>query len=113
MPTARLALVRAFPILGGSTAARSAYGYQNRSGNSGTGRRSRAVLASASTGRSTRQGDIADIDAKRAMGGGIKYEKSFTVQYSDHDEASLVHMRDLDLGGERRATGRATSESSL
>ncbi|KAL1958871.1 hypothetical protein VTO42DRAFT_3708 [Malbranchea cinnamomea] len=29
--------------------------------------------------------------------GGIRYQKSFTVELSDHDEMSLVHMREFNL----------------
>lgn len=96
MPTARLALMRGFKVFrettirGGYT-----YGYNIQTSNSAAGPQSRAAATSS--------GPVVSADAP--SNGAIAYQKTFTVQYSsDHDEASLVHMR--DLGGRDGRDGR-------
>ncbi|KAL1854458.1 hypothetical protein VTK73DRAFT_8740 [Phialemonium thermophilum] len=110
MPTTRLMLVRLFPILGGSTRRDYYYGYNhnNRNHHNGPNSRgatagSRGVVSSSRGGvshsRSVAETTVAGPGTSTPPEGQITYQKGFTVQYSDHDEASLVHMRDLDLNG--------------
>lgn len=102
LPTARLMLVRLFPVLGGSGATGGYYYGQRNTGNSRPGR---SGVRSAADGR---PGD----DGAVKRGGAIIYQKSFTVQYGDEpDEQSLVHMRDLE--GRDRGTRSDRSEASL
>jgi hypothetical protein len=44
--------------------------------------------------------------------GGVLYQKSYAIQYSDHDESSLVQMRDLGTVGEGREVSTADSRIS-
>ncbi|OIW29283.1 hypothetical protein CONLIGDRAFT_413814 [Coniochaeta ligniaria NRRL 30616] len=101
LPTARLMLVRLFPVLGGSGGTAGYYYGQRNTGNSRVGR---SGARSAADG-----GQSDDPGAKR--GGAIVYQKSFTVDYGEQDEQSLVHMRDLE--GRDRATRSDRSETSL
>ena len=106
LPTARLMLVRLFPVLGGSgNTGGYYYGQRGNTGNSRLGGRS--GVRSAADGRA---GD----DGALKRGGAIIYQKSFTVQYGDEpDEQSLVHMRDLE-GRDRGTRSRSDrSEASL
>lgn len=95
MPTARLALMRAFDVFRETTISRSGYyGYNNQPSGSTPGSHSQAAVTS--------DGHAADAGGPSV----IVYKKSYTVQYSDHDEASLVDMRNLDSHGrESRRTG--------
>lgn len=102
MPTARLALMKAFKVFRETTNRTGYYGYQNQASKSGGGTRSRVVATPSSANASS-----------SPPTGGITYQKSFTVQYSDHDEASLVQMRDLDASGrDERESHRTVSVSS-
>lgn len=102
MPTARLALMRAFTVFRETTNRSGYYGYPNQGSKSGAGPRSRTAATPSSA-----------PTASKTPSGAITYQKSFTVQYSDHDEASLVHMRDLDAGGrDGRESQRTVSVSS-
>jgi hypothetical protein len=101
LPTARLMLVRLFPVLGGSG---GTAGYYYGKQNTGNSRLGRSGVRSAADG-----GQIDDLGIKR--GGAIVYQKSFTVQYGEQDEQSLVHMRDLE--GHDRGARSDRSETSL
>lgn len=103
LPTARLMLVRLFPILGGSHATGGYYYGQRNTGNSRLGR---------SGLRSATDGGQSDDPGGVKRGGAIIYQKSFTVDYGEQDEQSLVHMRDLEPPHDR-GTRSDRSETSL
>lgn len=99
LPTVRLVLVKLFPILAGSTRRLTGsylqrYGNEGRSGTAGT------RGATAGGGHSAH---IVTIDrpastyggSEEGQPGGIVFHKTYTVQYSDNDESSLVRMSDL------------------
>ncbi|EGY21307.1 hypothetical protein VD0002_g7943 [Verticillium dahliae] len=95
MPAVRLLLVRFFPALAGSSArSRGAMYYEYGSGprSKTTGTRN-GTRTGTTVGVSTSGGHSPDL--KLGSGGGIVTQKSYDVQYSDNDEASLVHMSDL------------------
>jgi len=95
LPTVRLLLVRIFPVLGGTTRSRPTYGQRYgdvlRSGVSGTG-----VSAAQVTTGDRPESSISDGQPV------IISKKTWTVQYSDNDESSLVGLSDLDQGGKQR-----------
>ncbi len=110
MPTLRLMLVRVFPAL----SAGSRYGrgyYPSGSGQvlsskaQGSQGRSRNNMNSKSKFNGSQPGSSAASETAKPMG--IIRQQTFAVKYDD-DEASLVHMRDLDRSG--RSAASATSE---
>lgn len=87
MPALRILLVRLFPILGGSSHDSSKY--QQQYGESFAPRskitnRSRALVELPSR-------DEAEVPDH----GGIELKRTYRVQYSDGDEASLVAQREM------------------
>lgn len=91
MPTMRLMIVRIFPALGDGTSRNQKY-YQSGSLNnayskgrsrSGTGGRLPSVVQQ-------------PAETKKGL---IHQKKTYTVQYDDNDEQSLVPMQDLDSKG--------------
>ncbi|KAB5571753.1 putative integral membrane protein [Coniochaeta sp. 2T2.1] len=117
MPTFRLMLVRAFPVLGGGSSGGGTGGpYYYGQRKSGHSRLPRSGNRSAAVGGAGGAG-TADDAFKDKKSGAIVYQKSFTVQYGEEqDEVSLVRMGELD--GQGRGTGarseaRSRSEVSL
>ncbi|KAK6063638.1 CFEM domain-containing protein [Seiridium cupressi] len=100
MPSLRVILVRIFPSLGGTTRAANQY-YQS---GSRTGNKSK-VRSRAGTG-----GQMPSIVHYPEPRKGIVQQRTYTVQYDDSDEQSLVHMQDLDSKGTK---SRSTSEMSV
>jgi hypothetical protein len=91
LPSARLLLVRLFPRLGSSTRNRSHKYYENQN--------TAGSFQLGTTSRSAVEGGPAVVDTTKGGDRTITYHKSFTVQYSDNDEASLVRMSDLESPG--------------
>ncbi|KAH7305925.1 CFEM domain-containing protein [Stachybotrys elegans] len=93
LPTLRIILVKFFPALSGSSYGSKGAYYNQRSGGSGVVRsgisRSRHEASVAAANRTHPEND-ADSPT------GIRFQKSFAVQYSDNDETSLVAMNDLE-----------------
>ncbi|KAL2759355.1 hypothetical protein ACRALDRAFT_1074319 [Sodiomyces alcalophilus JCM 7366] len=113
LPSVRLLLVRLFPALRGSTQrSRGQYYRQygntnntnatNRDRTTGTLRRNGTAGTTSGVVTSQRRGSDATGDAASIAPPGIVFQKSYTVQYSDNDEASLVRMDDLDSAGKGR-----------
>ncbi|KAK9424080.1 hypothetical protein SUNI508_03568 [Seiridium unicorne] len=100
MPSLRVILVRIFPYLGGTTRAANQY-YQS---GSRTGNKSK-IRSRAGTG-----GQMPSIVHYPEPKKGIVQQRTYTVQYDDSDEQSLVHMQDLDSQGKK---SRSTSEMSV
>lgn len=100
MPTARLMLVRLFPIFGGGSSRSGGNYYYGQRSNPIGGPRSRSAVEGGS-----------QVVAGASKGGTIVYQKSFTVQYGEQDEQSLVHMKALN--GRRRGSRSEASEVSL
>ncbi|KAI6781621.1 CFEM domain-containing protein [Emericellopsis cladophorae] len=110
LPTVRLLLVKIFPKLAGSTRRATDY-YENRyghaSGNKSATHKSRNVaIVTADRDRRRRDSkgsaDSPDGSIQDSSGGaGIVYQKTYAVQYSDNDEASLVRMASLDAQGRK------------
>jgi hypothetical protein len=85
LPTLRLLLVHMFPSFGSST---NRYEYNTKG------------YSRSKNGRSKSRTAEDDLQYRAGRGQGdntILYEQSYTVKFSDHDEASLVQMNDLDL----------------
>ncbi len=112
MPTLRLMLVRAFPVLGGSTNyGRGYYPSGNGKALSSGGRASRPrthdnLTSSSKVGISHPGSTIGEPSTGKSLG--ILRQQSFAVKYDD-DEASLVHMQHLDRRG--RSDASATSST--
>ncbi|OAQ93980.1 CFEM domain-containing protein [Purpureocillium lilacinum] len=103
LPTIRLLLVKLIPALAGSTQRSQYYRYGTGGNTSGRGRSKTATSSNHQTtvrvdSVSRAQSDHGSSEEPQ----GILFQKSYTVQYSDNDEASLVAMRDL----EAKAPGR-------
>ncbi|ROT43748.1 CFEM domain-containing protein [Sodiomyces alkalinus F11] len=112
LPSIRLVLVRLFPALRGTTMRSMGQYYRgygsntngtnrDRSGAAETPRRN-GTMTGVSAVRSQRRGSEDEEGGTTTPPGGIVFQKSYTVQYSDNDEASLVRMDDLDSGGKSR-----------
>lgn len=119
LPAVRLVLVRMFPALRGTTQ-RSRGQYQYYGGNTNPHSHSHnpnhSNTHATSRHRSTRgppprNGTTSGVVTSQRRGSdgdadvaapGIVFQKSYTVQYSDNDEASLVRMEDLDSAGKSR-----------
>jgi len=116
MPIVRLALVRLFPSLKGTT--RRGYYGNNLSHNLSRGGGGLPPRVGGPVGSAPQNVRIVNKPPTAPMvnkppqppttpksttpsensNWKITYQKSFAVQYSDNDEASLVQMKDLDLG---------------
>ncbi|KAH6889830.1 hypothetical protein B0T10DRAFT_513027 [Thelonectria olida] len=108
MPSLRILMVRLFPRLGGSSYDSSKY---NNYGDS-YGRRSRVVNRSHALVELPSRGDSPSIPTH----GGIEMKRTYNVQYSDGDEASLVDRKELGRKGHvhtTTASGASQSEVSL
>lgn len=91
LPTIRLALVRFFPILGGSShrsRGNQYYEYGTGANTHATGTRGRGTVGTATAERREPSSPVS----------GIVFEKTYDVQFSD-DEAKLVQMNELDSKG--------------
>lgn len=99
LPTIRLFLVKLFPVLGGSsnrTGAGRYYMYGNDDPQS-----KMAASRARTVGLATSDGQQAERDAHSR---GIVFQKTYDVQYSDNDEASLVHeLREIPVEGKPTA----------
>ncbi|KAH8180033.1 CFEM domain-containing protein [Sarocladium implicatum] len=98
LPTIRLALVRLFPILGGSShRSRGNQYYEYGTGPGGThpGRAGGPASARGTVGVVTVDRRGSDPESAAS---GIVFEKTYDVQFSD-DEAKLVQMSTLDAKG--------------
>jgi hypothetical protein len=103
LPTARLVLVRLFPVFGGSAGRTAQYYGRPDNRNSWHGaNHSRAVADPRPVG-----------DSRVGRKGTITYQKSFAVRYSDQDEESLVHMRDLESRDAQHGRSDERSETSI
>ncbi|KAH6689805.1 CFEM domain-containing protein [Plectosphaerella plurivora] len=97
LPAIRMVLVKAFPILGGTTLRsrgnkyyqQYASGHGSRSGTSGL----HGTVGAATADRSFASQEH-DSDDR-----GIRLQKTYQVQYAESDEARLVQMHDLDMRG--------------
>lgn len=97
LPTIRMVLVKLFPVLAGTTQRSKGnhyyqYGSGVRSKTAGT-QQGRTVGTVTTDRPNSEQG---------AEGSGIVFQKSYTVQYSDSDEISLVNMANSDGPGKKR-----------
>lgn len=97
LPTVRLLLVKLFPILAGSTRRVTGsyiqrYGGEGKSASSGIRGHTAQVIT-------TDRPVSAPSSDERS---GIVFHKTYTVQYSDNDETSLVRLDDLAKLDERR-----------
>lgn len=108
MPSLRILLVRLFPVLGGSSYDQSKY---NNYGEA-YGRRSKIINRSHALVELPSRGS----SPTRPSHGGIEMKRTFNVQYSEGDEASLVNPRDPGHKvhrGMSATSGTSTSEVSL
>lgn len=102
LPAIRMVLVKAFPVLGGSTlrSRGNKYYQQYGSGPSSKSASRSAGLAGGPGGAA--QGTVAAATADQTYiehdpeGRGIRFQKSYQVHYTTEDEARLVPMHDLD-----------------
>ncbi len=93
LPTLRLLLVRVFPFFGGSSR-RITGSYEGRRATKGTSAPSNTRGHTTNITTINRGED--GVELEEGLGNGIAYDKTYTVQYSDNDEASLVPLRDLN-----------------
>lgn len=108
MPSLRILLVRLFPVLGGSSYDKSKY---NNYGET-YGRRSKII---------NRSHALVELPSRsssptRPSHGGIEMKRTFNVQYSEGDEASLVNPNDPGNKmhrGTSATSGTSRSEVSL
>ena len=117
MPSLRLMLVRIMPKVFGTTRRGTNYAYGSY-GNRSQGNKyyvSSSSQSKPSANRSRHTGafnaDGLKISHPNPDGKGILYQKSYTVEYGDNDEARLVEMGNLDLKSSKQRSN--VSQSSL
>ncbi|KAJ9137088.1 CFEM domain-containing protein [Pleurostoma richardsiae] len=93
MPALRLIIVRVFPALGSSTYASNNNNYY-KSGSRG-GPRSKGRSRAGTDGQMPEN----EQNGRESRSGVIYQQRTYTVQYGDNDEQSLVRMQDLDMKG--------------
>lgn len=90
-------LVKLFPVLAGSTQ-RSKGNHYYQYG-SGVRSRSAAVQGRTTVAATTDRDSSEDLPTTP----GIVFQKSYTVQYSESDETSLVRLTDMTISGKKQA----------
>lgn len=109
LPAIRMVLVKAFPILGGSSIRSKGNKYYQQYGSAP---RSRMAVSGTGTGTGTGKpggmnGTVGVVTTARSNSDpeadvrGIIFQKSYDVQFSNDDEARLVQMNELDVEGRK------------
>lgn len=109
LPAIRMVLVKAFPILGGSTLRSRGNKYYQQYG---SGIRSRVTgtghgRGGLNTGNGNGNGTVGVVTTERSNSDpeadvrGIVFQKTYEVQFSSDDEARLVQMNNLDVKGKQ------------
>jgi hypothetical protein len=118
MPTIRLMLTKVSHVFRESTnrGTHGSYLHSGYGGSSGRGGRSGGRSGVGRGGHQSKVVASRGLSPPPASGAGVMYKQTYAVQYSDHDESSLVQMRDFAERGRSQSGasqgGRPESESS-